>query len=190
MNWQHAAFASMLIVATSRPSFTHSFSATSRVVGNVRPMASVVVPTSRPPSTTTTNHRKGRRCSTVELRAGGGGGGGGSIGDSGATAALGLAGILASATMMYSESASSTGWPRPVRSLVRCCRGRYTGVVCLVRFSHSTRLYGCHIYGITGIVVLVAQVTNYGYIPNAVPVEGGMCSWIIPDVCFSSIEQF
>lgn len=27
-----------------------------------------------------------------------------------------------------------------------------------------------------GLVVLVLQVTNYGYIPNAVPMEGGMCS--------------
>ena len=26
-----------------------------------------------------------------------------------------------------------------------------------------------------GILVLVGQVTNYGYIPNAVPMEGGMC---------------
>ena len=27
-----------------------------------------------------------------------------------------------------------------------------------------------------GAVVLLLQVTNYGYIPNAVPMEGGMCS--------------
>ena len=27
-----------------------------------------------------------------------------------------------------------------------------------------------------GLVVLVLQVTNYGYIPNAVPMEGAMCS--------------
>jgi hypothetical protein len=27
-----------------------------------------------------------------------------------------------------------------------------------------------------GLVVLVLQITNYGYIPNAVPMEGGMCS--------------
>ena len=27
-----------------------------------------------------------------------------------------------------------------------------------------------------GLVVLALQVTNYGYIPNAVPMEGGMCS--------------
>jgi hypothetical protein len=26
-----------------------------------------------------------------------------------------------------------------------------------------------------GIWVLVAQVTNYGYIPNAIPTEGGVC---------------
>ena len=26
-----------------------------------------------------------------------------------------------------------------------------------------------------GFWVLLAQVTNYGYIPNAVPMEGGMC---------------
>ena len=29
---------------------------------------------------------------------------------------------------------------------------------------------------VAGLVVLVLQVTNYGYIPNAVPMEGGMCS--------------
>ncbi|CAJ1949969.1 unnamed protein product [Cylindrotheca closterium] len=29
---------------------------------------------------------------------------------------------------------------------------------------------------LVGLVVLVSQVTNYGYIPNAVPMEGGMCS--------------
>ena len=27
-----------------------------------------------------------------------------------------------------------------------------------------------------GFVVLIAQVNNYGFIPNAVPMEGGMCS--------------
>jgi hypothetical protein len=29
---------------------------------------------------------------------------------------------------------------------------------------------------VAGLVVLALQVTNYGYIPNAVPMEGGMCS--------------
>lgn len=29
---------------------------------------------------------------------------------------------------------------------------------------------------LVGVVVLGLQVTNYGYIPNAVPMEGGMCS--------------
>ena len=28
---------------------------------------------------------------------------------------------------------------------------------------------------VAGIAVLVFQVTDYGYIPNAVPMEGGMC---------------
>eukprot|EP00798_Chlamydomonas_sp_ICE-L_P003783 gene3783-13851_t len=32
-----------------------------------------------------------------------------------------------------------------------------------------------YLVAIAGIVVLVAQVTEYGYIPNAVPVEGGKC---------------
>jgi hypothetical protein len=27
-----------------------------------------------------------------------------------------------------------------------------------------------------GLVVLALQIVNYGYIPNAVPMEGGMCS--------------
>ena len=29
---------------------------------------------------------------------------------------------------------------------------------------------------LAGLAVLVAQVANYGYIPNAVPMDGGMCS--------------
>jgi hypothetical protein len=29
---------------------------------------------------------------------------------------------------------------------------------------------------VAGIVVLVAQLTHYGYIPNAIPMEGGMCN--------------
>jgi hypothetical protein len=29
---------------------------------------------------------------------------------------------------------------------------------------------------LAGIVVLALQLTNYGFIPNAVPMEGGMCS--------------
>lgn len=28
---------------------------------------------------------------------------------------------------------------------------------------------------LAGLVVLISQVVNYGYIPNAVPMEGGMC---------------
>ena len=28
---------------------------------------------------------------------------------------------------------------------------------------------------LAGIVVLISQVVNYGYIPNAVPMEDGMC---------------
>lgn len=26
-----------------------------------------------------------------------------------------------------------------------------------------------------GVIVLVLQLTNFGYIPNAIPMEGGMC---------------
>jgi hypothetical protein len=29
---------------------------------------------------------------------------------------------------------------------------------------------------LAGVVVLVFQVVDYGYIPNAVPMDGGMCS--------------
>lgn len=29
---------------------------------------------------------------------------------------------------------------------------------------------------LAGLVVLVLQVTDYGYVPNAVPMDGGMCS--------------
>ena len=29
---------------------------------------------------------------------------------------------------------------------------------------------------VVGLVVLALQVTHYGYIPNAVPMEGSMCS--------------
>lgn len=33
-----------------------------------------------------------------------------------------------------------------------------------------------YLAALAGIVALVLQMTNFGYIPNAVPMEGGMCS--------------
>ena len=33
-----------------------------------------------------------------------------------------------------------------------------------------------YLAALAGLVVLALQITNYGYIPNAVPMEGGMCS--------------
>lgn len=110
---------------------------------------------------------------------------------------LGISGLVASSIVLYSESAlfqTGCGLPAGPFGLVGAMEGvSYLGVVGLVGFSLYTKirtgsglpsgpagLLGAaegvaFLAALAGIVVLIAQVTNYGYIPNAVPMEGGMC---------------
>ena len=110
---------------------------------------------------------------------------------------LGISGLIASSTVLYSESVlfnTGCGLPAGPFGLVGAVEGiSYLGVVGLVGFSLYTKittgsglpagkggLLGAaegvaYLAALAGIVVLIAQVTNYGYIPNAVPMEGGMC---------------
>lgn len=111
---------------------------------------------------------------------------------------LGVAGIVAASIMGYSEAVlfrTGCGLPAGPLGLVGAAEGvSYLGVVGLVGFSVYTKIRtgsglpsgpsgvlgaaeGLSYLVLTaGAVVLLSQVTNYGYIPNAVPMEGGMCS--------------
>ncbi|KAL7531556.1 hypothetical protein ACHAXR_004109 [Thalassiosira sp. AJA248-18] len=110
---------------------------------------------------------------------------------------LGIAGIVAANIMIYSESVlfrTGCGLPAGPAGLVGAAEGvSYLGVVGLVAFSLFTKIRTgkglpsgpggylgaaeglSYLAIIGGVIVLAAQVTNYGYIPNAVPMEGGMC---------------
>eukprot|EP00579_Thalassiosira_antarctica_P002005 CAMPEP_0201869820 /NCGR_PEP_ID=MMETSP0902-20130614/3192_1 /ASSEMBLY_ACC=CAM_ASM_000551 /TAXON_ID=420261 /ORGANISM="Thalassiosira antarctica, Strain CCMP982" /LENGTH=215 /DNA_ID=CAMNT_0048395375 /DNA_START=9 /DNA_END=656 /DNA_ORIENTATION=+ len=116
------------------------------------------------------------------------------LGDSESTL-LGIAGLLAANIMIYSESVlfeTGCGLPAGPGGLVGAAEGlSYLGVVGFVGFSLYTRnrtgyglawnkvLGGAELLSyvalLAGLGVLVAQVVNYGYIPNAVPMDGGMC---------------
>mmetsp|Transcript_2963 Transcript_2963/g.5266 ORF Transcript_2963/g.5266 Transcript_2963/m.5266 type:complete len:218 (+) Transcript_2963:82-735(+) len=111
---------------------------------------------------------------------------------------LGIAGIVAANIMIYSESVlfqTGCGLPAGPAGLVGAAEGvSYLGVVGLVGFSLFTKITTgsglpagprgilgaaeglSYLAVLAGILVLIAQVTNFGYIPNAVPMEGGMCS--------------
>mmetsp|Transcript_27347 Transcript_27347/g.57745 ORF Transcript_27347/g.57745 Transcript_27347/m.57745 type:complete len:214 (-) Transcript_27347:2188-2829(-) len=111
---------------------------------------------------------------------------------------LGIAGVLASMVMIYSESvlfSTGCGLPAGPLGLVGAVEGvSYLSVVGLVGYSLYTKFRTgsglpagpggvlgaaeglAYLAVFAGFWVLVAQVTNYGYIPNAVPMEGGMCS--------------
>mmetsp|Transcript_22613 Transcript_22613/g.45788 ORF Transcript_22613/g.45788 Transcript_22613/m.45788 type:complete len:195 (+) Transcript_22613:84-668(+) len=110
---------------------------------------------------------------------------------------LGVSGFIASLIMLYSESTlfqTGCGLPAGPFGLVGAAEGvSYLGVVGLVGYSLFTKITTgsglpagpkgilgaaegvAYLAILAGILVLVAQVTNYGYIPNAVPMEGGMC---------------
>ena len=118
------------------------------------------------------------------------------LGDSESTL-LGITGIISSIIMLYSESVlfrTGCGLPAGPLGLVGAAEGiSYLGVVVLVGFSLFTKIRTgsglpsgpsgilggaeglAYLAILAGILVLVAQVTNYGYIPNAVPMQGGMC---------------
>ena len=118
------------------------------------------------------------------------------LGDSESTL-LGITGVIASIIMLYSESVlfrTGCGLPAGPFGLVGAAEGiSYLGVVVLVSFSLFTKIRTgsglpsdpigilggaeglAYLAILAGILVLVAQLTNYGYIPNAVPMDGGMC---------------
>lgn len=110
---------------------------------------------------------------------------------------LGAAGTSASLVTLYSESVlarTGCGLPAGPFGLVGGVEGvSYLGVVALVAYSLFTKLrtgsglragpYGllgaaeglAFLSIFVGLVVLASQIVNFGYIPNAVPMEGGMC---------------
>mmetsp|Transcript_14076 Transcript_14076/g.21150 ORF Transcript_14076/g.21150 Transcript_14076/m.21150 type:complete len:204 (-) Transcript_14076:278-889(-) len=110
---------------------------------------------------------------------------------------LGISGLIASTIVLYSESVlfnTGCGLPAGPFGLVGAVEGiSYLGVVGLIGFSLYTKIKTgsglpagpggilgaaegvAYLAALAGILVLIAQVTNYGYIPNAVPMEGGMC---------------
>ena len=99
--------------------------------------------------------------------------------------------------MLYSESVlfrTGCGLPTGPFGMVGATEGiSYLGVVVLVGFSLFTKIRTgsglpsgqsgilggaeglAYLALLAGVLVLIAQLTNYGYIPNAVPMEGGMC---------------
>ena len=99
--------------------------------------------------------------------------------------------------MIYSESVlfqTGCGLPAGPAGLVGAAEGlSYLSVVGLVGYSVYTKIRTgsglpagpggilgaaeglAYLAIFAGFWVLVAQVTNYGYIPNAVPMDGGMC---------------
>lgn len=110
---------------------------------------------------------------------------------------LGVSGLIASITVLYSESVlfnTGCGLPAGPFGIVGAVEGiSYLGVVGLIGFSLYAKIKTgkglpagpagilgaaegvAYLAALAGILVLIAQVTNYGYIPNAVPMEGGMC---------------
>lgn len=111
---------------------------------------------------------------------------------------LGVAGTIAALVTLYSESVLKTtgcGLPAGPFGLVGAVEGvSYLGVVGVAAYSLYTKiktgsglpagpsgLLGAaeglsYLAIIAGLVVLALQVSTYGYIPNAVPMEGSMCS--------------
>jgi hypothetical protein len=111
---------------------------------------------------------------------------------------LGVSGILASAIMLYSEFTLKTtgcGLPAGPLGIWGAAEGiSYVGVLALATYSIYTKIrtgsglpagpFGLlgaaeglsFLAIVVGIAVLGFQILDYGYIPNAVPVEGGICS--------------
>lgn len=111
---------------------------------------------------------------------------------------LGTLGIFSSLVVFVSEYVLKTtgcGLPAGPGGLFGLIEGvSYLGVLGLVSYATFTKVKtgsglpsgpggvlgaaeGLSFLAVAvGLVVLVLQVANYGYIPNAVPMEGGMCS--------------
>lgn len=116
---------------------------------------------------------------------------------------LGAAGTVMALVTLYSEYTLKTtgcGLPAGPGGLVGAVEGvSYLGVVGIAGSSLFTKLKtgsrglpaggparllgaseGLSFLAVAaGLVVLAFQVVNYGYIPNAVPMEGGMCSGLL-----------
>jgi hypothetical protein len=113
-------------------------------------------------------------------------------------AALGGAGTAAALVVLWSEFTLKTtgcGLPAGPLGLLGAAEGiSYLGIVALAGLSLYSKLRtggglpagpggilgaaeGLSFLAIAaGLVVLGFQIADYGYIPNAVPMEGGMCS--------------
>ena len=111
---------------------------------------------------------------------------------------FGAAGVLASTIMLYSEytlKSTGCGLPAGPAGLLGAAEGvSYLYVVGLAGYSAFKKFWtgsglpagpggilgaaeGLSFLAIlAGVVVLGFQIVDYGYIPNAVPMEGGMCS--------------
>mmetsp|Transcript_21831 Transcript_21831/g.31880 ORF Transcript_21831/g.31880 Transcript_21831/m.31880 type:complete len:203 (+) Transcript_21831:25-633(+) len=111
--------------------------------------------------------------------------------------ALGVVGTKMSLIMLVSEYVLKTtgcGLPAGPYGLIGAAEGlSYLGVTALATFSVYTKVKtgeglpagpkgvlglaeGLAFLAVAvGVVVLALQITNYGYVPNAVPMEGGMC---------------
>mmetsp|Transcript_37504 Transcript_37504/g.58583 ORF Transcript_37504/g.58583 Transcript_37504/m.58583 type:complete len:183 (-) Transcript_37504:630-1178(-) len=111
---------------------------------------------------------------------------------------LGAVGLFTSAVMLYSEYTLKTtgcGLPAGPGGAVGAIEGiSYLAVLGLVGYSVFTKvktgkglpagpggLLGAaegvaYLAVLAGVVVLGFQVLDYGYVPNAVPTEGGKCS--------------
>ena len=111
---------------------------------------------------------------------------------------IGAGGTVASIVMLYSEyvlSQTGCGLPAGPMGVVGGVEGlSYLSVVGLVAYSLFLKFTtgsglpagkygllglaeGLAFVGVAvGIVVLGLQLSNYGYVPNAIPMEGGMCS--------------
>jgi len=111
---------------------------------------------------------------------------------------VGIAGTVASIIVFYSEFTLKTtgcGLPAGPFGLLGAVEGvSYLGVIGIVAYSLYSKITtgrglpagpagllgaaeGLSFLAIVaGLVVLGFQIMDYGYIPNAVPMEGGMCS--------------
>jgi hypothetical protein len=111
---------------------------------------------------------------------------------------IGIVGTITSLITLYSEytlKQTGCGLPAGPFGIVGLLEGlSYLSVSGLVVYSIITKIrtskglpagpYGLlgaaeglsFLSILVGLVVLVLQVTNYGYIPNAIPMDGGMCS--------------
>jgi len=111
--------------------------------------------------------------------------------------ALGVVGTKMSVIMLVSEYVLKTtgcGLPAGPYGLIGAVEGiSYLGVTALAAFSLYTKVKtgsglpagpkgvlglaeGMSFLAITaGIVVLAFQISDFGYIPNAIPIEGGIC---------------